>query len=308
MTLQPEVPYSGSSFVAETLVWFSRAEGRRILVSTHPKLSNAAKTAGYFIGCGYQGELAQTCRAAMQFAVETPDTELIVVDLTTPEPSVAEFVQEIRNDPRTADIPIAVLSNNETVLESAPNFQYRSEMQKTDQLRPNAPFSVALSQTYPRVVNDDGAKWINNDLFSKTGVEPVSPAVRLEQARKSLNWIKTIVENSQSGQKIYHFEELEDTVFRALRSGGRIEAGLELAAVIKSGSMQSAIYETAANSLHPIELRRKAAELFKKSIENFGILLRGQQVQRLYDRYNASEFEPKETQELLGNLLDLIEK
>jgi hypothetical protein len=308
MNLQPAAPYSGSGFVAETLVWFSRSDGQRILISAHPKLANAAKTAGFFISSGYRGELAQTCRTAMQCAAETPDTELIVVDRITSEPSVAELVQEIRNDPRTADIPVAVLSDNEIILESSPNFQNRPEMQKIDQLHPNAPFTVSLSQTYPYVVNEDAAKWVHNDLFTKTGIEHVPPAIRLEQARKSLGWIKTILEKNQNGRKIYHFEDLEDTVLRALRSGGRIEEGLELAAVVKSNAMQAAIGETAANALFPIELRQKAANAFKKSIDNFGILLRGQQVQRLYDRYNAGESEPKESQKLLESLIDLVEE
>jgi CheY-like chemotaxis protein len=308
MALQPETPYAGSSFVAETLVWFSRADGQRVLVSAHPKHTNAAQTAGFFISCGYQGELAQTCRAAMQLAAETPDTELVVVDLVTSEPSVAEFVQEMKIDPRTAQIPIALLTNNNALLESAPNPQPRNEMQHFDKITPNAPFALSLSQTYPRVVNDDGAKWINNDLFTKTNVELVPPALRLEQAHQALAWITTIVENSQNGQKLYHFEELEDTVLRALRSNGRIEQGLELAAVVNSAAMQAAIYEVAANSLLNIELRQLAANSFQKSFHRFGILLRGQQVQRLYDRYNASEFEPKETQELLESFINLIEK
>jgi hypothetical protein len=308
MTIQPEVPYFGSSFVAETLVWFSRADGRRILVAAHPKQTDAAKTAGFFIGCGYQGELAQTCRNAMQLAAETPDTELVTVDLLTSEPPVSEFAQEMRNDPRTADIPIAILADNQTILESAPNFQIRPEMQKIDQLQPKAPFSVALSQTYPRIVSEDGAKWVNGDLFEKTGIQPVPPAIRIQQAQKSLQWIKIIVENAQKGRKIYHFEGLERAATNALRSDVRAEEGLELAAAIKSNAMQAEICETAANSLLPLELRQKAANAFKKSVQTFGVLLRGQQVQRLYDRYNAGEFEPKETQEILGNLIDLVEQ
>ncbi|MDR2116758.1 MAG: hypothetical protein LBP87_10315, partial [Planctomycetaceae bacterium] len=308
MTIQPEQPYSGSSFVAETLVWFSRADGQRILVSAHPKLSNAAKTAGFFIGCGYRGELAQTCRDAMKLAAETPDTELVVVDSRTPEPAVANFVQEMRKDARTADIPIAVLTNAAAFSDEMPNYQNRSEMQKIDQLQPAAPFALSLSQTYPVIVNDDGAKWLNDDLLGKTDVEPVPTVVRIEQAHKSLGWLKTIVEAAQNGQKIYHIEELDDVVFRALRSDVRIGKGLELAAVVKSNAVQAAIYEIAANSLQPIELRRKAAENFGKSLDAFGVLLRGQQIQHLYDRYNASEFESKETQELLGNIIDLVEK
>jgi hypothetical protein len=308
MRLQPAEPYPGSSFVSESLIWFSRADGQRVLISAHPKQSSAARTAGYFIGCGYDGELATTCRSAMQLAAETPDTELLVVDMLTSEPPVRDLVQEMRNDARTADIPAAVLSNDATLLESAPNIQNRPTMQKIDRLIPNAPFSVSLSQIYPRLINDEGAKWINDDLFEKTGIEPVLPAVRLEQARKALGWIKTVIENAQEGRKIYHFEELEDAVYRALRSEVRVVQGLELAAVIRSAAVQAALYEVAANSVYPPELREKAATFFGKSLDSFGVLLRGQQIQRLYDRYNASEFEPKETQELLGKLIDLVEE
>jgi len=308
MSLKPDVPYPGSSLVTETLIWFSRADGRRVLVSAHPKQTNAAKTAGYFIGCGYKGELALTCREAMQIAAETPDTELIVVDLLCSEPPVSNFVQEIRNDARTADIPIAVLSSDENILRSAPNFQSRPAMQKIDRLNPEAPFAVSLSQVYPRVVSDEGAEWLDGDLFEKTGMEPVPPDVRLEQAHKALGWIKEIVEAAQEGQKIYHFEGLEDIVSHALRSDVRIYQGLELAAVIKSGTIQAAVYEIAADAVYPMELRKKASEVFEQSVDSFGVLLRGKQVQRLYDRYNASEFEPKETQELISKLIDIVEK
>jgi CheY-like chemotaxis protein len=308
MTLQPEKPYAGSSYVAETLLWFAHANGQRVLVVAHPKLADAAKTAGFFIGCGYQAELAQTCRETMQLAAKTPDTELVVVDLLTSEPSVSEFAQEMRNDARTANIPIAILTNNEKILESAPNNQNRTEMQNIDQLQPNAPFSFALTQTYPRIVSEDGATWLNNDLFEKTAIQPVPTNIRIQQAKKSLKWIKITLENAQNGRKLYHFEGLESAVMNALRSDGRVAEGLELAATVKSNSLQVEIYETAANSLQTLQLRQNAANAFKKSVQTFGVLLRGQQVQRLYDRYNASEFEPKESQELLENLIDFLEE
>jgi CheY-like chemotaxis protein len=308
MSLQPNAPYAGSSFVAESLVWFAKADGQHRLIAAHPNLTNAAKTAGFFIDCGYRGELAQTCRDAMKLAANSPDTEIVVVDSITPEPAVADFVQEMRQDPRTAHIPIAVLTDNFAPPDLPHGFQNRSEMQFIDQLRPNAPFALALAQTYPRIVNSEGAKWLNNDLLAKTDAEPVPPNVRVQQAHKALGWIKTILETSQNGRKIYHFEELEDTVRQALRSDVNIGQGLELAAAVKSPAMQAAICETAANALLALELRRKAAEMFGKSVETFGVLLRGQQLQQLYDKYNLTESEPKETQELLGSLIDLVEQ
>ncbi len=68
MALKPQTPFPGSSFVAETLTWFAKADGQRILVSAHPKSGEAAQLAGYFGTQGYRGELATNGREAMRQA------------------------------------------------------------------------------------------------------------------------------------------------------------------------------------------------------------------------------------------------
>lgn len=311
MSLKPDVPYPGSSYVAEALDWFSRADGRRILIAAHPKYSEAAKAAGHFISLGYQNELATSGKEAMQRAASSPDVEMMLVDMKCTGPIVPILVQEMRKDGRTHDIPIAVQSDDSKVLNAAPNLkttQTLPSMERIDRLNPNNPFAVSIAQIYPTARSDDLAKWIEKDLFHKTGTETIPPAVRLEQARKSLQWMKSIAEVVQEGKKIYHFENFDSIVQNALSSDSRIEQGLDLASVIPSETMQSAIYDVIADSLYPMELREKAAEHFKQSIDKFGILLRGKQVERLYDRYNTSEHEPKEIQELLGKVIDLIEE
>jgi hypothetical protein len=97
-------------------------------------------------------------------------------------------------------------------------------------------------------------------------------------------------------------------VLDALHSERRVKEGLDLAAVVKSPVVQSAIYDAAANNTYPMEIREYAGEAFERSVKTFGILLRGNQIQRLYDRYNQSEFEPKESQELLSRLIDAVEQ
>lgn len=313
MSLKPETPFAGSSLVAESLVWFSHAEGRPVIVSAHPKQSVAAKTAGHFIACGYQGEVAMTGRDALRQAADSPDVEMMVIDLRCREPSVPNLVQQMRTDRRTHDIPIAVLTDDGKALdaaESQASLSPRPAMEKIERLDPDNPFGFSIALIYPPVRDDRWAQWIRDDLFEKTGVRTVPGKIRLEQARQALRWLKEILESARkgTGPKIYHFEELEDTVRRALMSDVRIVQGLELASVIKSGTMQDAIYAVASNDLQPMELRRKAAECFKQSLDTYGILLRGAQVRNLYDQYNASEFKPVETQQLLGSMIDLIEE
>ncbi|MDR0869660.1 MAG: hypothetical protein LBN39_02605 [Planctomycetaceae bacterium] len=311
MKLKPQKPYPGSSFVSETLTWFSRADGRKVLVSAHPNQTDAMRTAGHFIACGYKSEIAKSCKEAMRAAADSPDVELVVVDLRCADPPVPSFVQELRNDARTAEIPVAVLTDDKSVLETAPvpqTMQSLPAMQKIDRLLPDNPFAVSLSLPYPLISSDEAAKWVNTDLLEKTGANPVPPEKRIEQAKQALSWILEIIQETENGQRVYHFETLDDTVSRALRSDVRLTAGLPLAAAVKSGTIQNSLYNAAADIIHPLEVRRKAADYFIQSIEKYGVLLRGQQVQRLYDRYNASAEESKESQELLGKILDAVEK
>ncbi|GHT24359.1 hypothetical protein FACS189419_09270 [Planctomycetales bacterium] len=151
------------------------------------------------------------------------------------------------------------------------------------------------------------AAWLYNDLTAKTGYVPVEPKVRVEQARKALVWLKEIVEESRQGRKIYHFDDLESAVLDALQSPIRLPEGLELAAAIKSAVMQKAIYEIAANAVNSMPVRNTAEAAFELSVKTHGVLLRGREVQAVYDRYNASEHEPKESQELLNRLIDIVE-
>lgn len=310
MSVKPDSPYPGSSFVAEALDWFSRADGRRILIAAHPKYSEAAKSAGHFIGLGYQNDLVANGKEAMQKAASSPDVEMMLVDMKCTGPTVPILVQEMRKDSRTHHIPIAIQSDDPKVLDAAPNLQTTQalpSMERFDRLNPGNSLASSLSQIYPTVRSDDQAKWIEQDLLRKTGAEPIPPAIRLEQAKKSLQWLEEIVKASQEGKKVYHFENFDNIIQDALSSDFRLEQGLKLAAVVPSGAIQSAIYELIADSLYPMELREKAFECFKQSIDRFGVLIRGKQAQRLYDRYNASEHEPQETQELLGKTIDLIE-
>jgi CheY-like chemotaxis protein len=299
--------YAGSSLVADTLVWFSKSDGESVLLSGHPQMAAANQTASLLLGLGYTTDVAVSCRELFAHAAASPDVEVIVVDARMTQPPVGEFVQAMRQDARTAEIPIAVLTSDERELRFLPRAREAAKTQaafRTSRWDSNR----SLSMNYPRLASAESAQWVIDDLLDKTGANPTSPAIRLEQAKQALRWLKEIKEAElKSGVKIYHFDDFDSVVLSAMRSEGRYKEGLDLAAVVKSPAVQLALYDWAANGLYPIELRELAGQAFEQSVETFGVLLRGQQVQRMYDRYNQSEFEEKESQELLSRLIDVVE-
>ncbi|GHT22285.1 hypothetical protein FACS189419_04600 [Planctomycetales bacterium] len=307
MELKPETPYAGSSFISETLIWFSKSNGERLIVTAHPKLSAAKNIAGYFMEAGYKDEAATTCRDAFQLACESPDVELVVIDAITRQPPLGDFLAAMTADCRTAEIPIAVLSSDKEKLKPENNQQYRRTQEHFDKRHPDNPYVNGLALTYPWITSKESADWILKDLLAKTGSTPVPAEERLKQARQALVWLKDIIEDSQKGYKIYQFDDIDTVVFKAIESNVRLAEGLDLAASVKNPRLQKILYEIAANAVHPMAVRNTAAASFERSIKLHGILLRGQEIQHIYDRYNVSEHEPKESQQLLSKIIDAVE-
>jgi CheY-like chemotaxis protein len=306
MNLKPSEPYAGSSLVAETLLWFAKSNGERVIVTVHPKISIAGRIGSYFMHLGYKHTIASTCRDALKAAADSPDIELLVIDEMTGQPPIADFFAAMQNDCRTAEIPVAVLTSDKDKLK-----------RKIEQLKLNndaAEDNVSLSlpgyplvRMYPWLTNEQAARWVCGDVVTKTRYEPVPPKERLEQARQALLWLKEIVEAQQQGSKIYHFDDLESAVLDAVHSNARLPEGLDLAASLKSELMQKTIYDIAANAANAMPVRSTAAAAFERSVETHGVLLRGKNVQALYDRYSASGHEPKESQELLRRIIGVVE-
>ena len=70
---------------------------------------------------------------------------------------------------------------------------------------------------------------------------------------------------------------------------------------------QLALITLINDSGQPLSNRQAAAKAFTHSIGRSGILLTTTEIERQYERYNASENEDAETQKLLNGVLDSIE-
>jgi hypothetical protein len=79
-------------------------------------------------------------------------------------------------------------------------------------------------------------------------------------------------------------------------------------AALGSVESQTALVDYASSLTLPIEARQAAANAFAASVAKHGLRLGRAEVLRQYDRYNASETADAATQQVLGRILDVIEK
>ena len=79
-------------------------------------------------------------------------------------------------------------------------------------------------------------------------------------------------------------------------------------AVLGTADSQQLLLNFISTSTQSIELRRTASKSLTTSVGHFGKLLTSAEILRQYDRYNASETADSDTQEVLGEVLDLLEK
>jgi hypothetical protein len=287
MQLEPNRPYAGSSEVTEALRYFARSKGRRLAVVASPDAEEASFLAGFLISQGYRPELAFQGRGVMAWGTRSPDVELVLADSRLLSPRIDFLLKEMRNDNRTAEIPVAVYAHD--------GQQARADL---------AASGISGAMSFPRPHNQTAAEWIVANLLEKTDAKPVPVQQRLDQARHSLVWLKEM----KDLPKIYHLDDLEPLAASALMVPELQEEAIGLLSKLDSLTAQLQLVELAGDRGEPIATRRQAMEAFFENADRYGILLRGRQILDQYARYNRSESESQESQEILGAILDYFEE
>lgn len=287
LKVQPGVSYPGMDAVTEQLGYFATGRGLRGAVVAHPRIDVAARWAGYLRELGYAVEVVTGPREVAAAAIATADLELIVLAGRLCWPAAGELVSELRQDVRTARVPIVVLVDPEDL----------------------AP-AEALARAYPRViaaidpvdargfsVQTAGglAEW--NDL-------PTADE-RRAAAQQALGWL---ADAKATPERVYDLRRVEPAVLAALAWADTAPAAARAAARLGSPAAQRALVDWASQNALPIERRQAAAEAFRASVAEWGLLLTTTEILRQYERYNASERLDAQTQALLGGLLDVIER
>lgn len=86
------------------------------------------------------------------------------------------------------------------------------------------------------------------------------------------------------------------------------KVSLQALANVGTAGSQRTLVDFASLEAQPLELRQLAAESFATSRERYGVLLTAAEIAQQYDRYNASETASADSQQVLGQVLDVLEK
>jgi CheY-like chemotaxis protein len=264
------------------------ATGHRRAVVAFPTLQPLQELAGLTNALGFQTETATNGRQLFAAATESPDTELILISARTNHPSAVELVQQLREDPRTADVPICVMAELD---ERGFAEQSMGRFPRVFvELRP--PSLAEMKRIAAR-----GAQLAGDRLVPAT--------LRQKQAIQALDWLAALAPLPPEIANVRHYEPaIERTLYSPLTSTHAAAVMAQLA----TPSSQRALLDLASIGAQPLDVRKVAGAAFRQSVRQFGLRLSPSEILIQYDRYNQSAKQDKETQQLLGALLDVIER
>jgi len=287
MAINPDKPYPGSGRVTEALDYFARSSGAPKALIVASQNEEATRLAGLAAGLGYEPEYATDGAAGARLAQLIGDFEFAIVDMAVGAATSGQFLQRLRVDPRSADLPVLVHA-------------FADEVPAADRLARLAPPAVAVVRPHTVEALDYELKLMARAM--NRGV--VSREERTAECAQAIRWIGQLADQPS---KVYELRKLDAAILASLDSPAVTEVAIGALARLITPRSQRALAEVASRQSAPIELRRAAADAFGESVLRRGTLLTTDEIVRQYDRYNASATADTDTQKVLASILDTIE-
>jgi hypothetical protein len=143
-------------------------------------------------------------------------------------------------------------------------------------------------------------------LRERAGANYLTAEERLRQASAALEYLAALAEHP----KRYGFYDLvsqQAAVEKATNTPQLAEAATRVLGLLATPSAQSWLVSLASQNDLALPKRKAAAQAFETAVQRRGLLLTRSEILTQYDRYNASAKRDRETQQVLGSLLDSIE-
>jgi hypothetical protein len=286
VTLNPQMPFAGSSFVVEVLTHLAATGGSRLAIVAGPALTGSNPIRGYLAALGYDTLFVATGRDLVHAAFDSPDVELALVAASLQRPTVDLMLQQLRHHPRTANLPVGVLAG--------PDELHRAEhLVRRD----------ALAASFVEPYRQEDAGSIVERVRSLAGARFVPRDVRLGQAARALELLADLGRD----RRFFDLLRAEEAVLAAQAVPGLTDKAIDVLANLGTPASQTTLADIAGRPALPIELRQAAAAAFCTSVEHHGILLTTDEIVAQYNRYNQSAALDRATQNVLAAVLDCIE-
>lgn len=129
---------------------------------------------------------------------------------------------------------------------------------------------------------------------------------RIEQASRSLDQLIKLAENSAT-YPFYDLIRQEPAIAQAINTPALTEKAARLLGLLASSSAQRTLVTLASQNARDLDHRQAASSAFQVAVQRRGILLTHDEIVLQYDRYNRSAILDRDTQQVLGAILDSIE-
>ncbi len=287
LALGANAPYPGASYVTESLAFFGTSSGTARALVASPNAESSGRVAGLLAGMGFEVDTAATGEEAMRLAIASPDYELALIDAAVDRPTADMLLSQFRNDYRTAKLRVGLIARNE-------HFERARRTARDD--------SQTLAFFWPH--DDEAIRWQVGRLAGVDRRSSVPFPERQRQAAAALEYLKEI---SGPDNRLYDVRRLHASIATPLYVPSLSTRASGVLGNLGNAESQRALVDLASFSTQPLPIRAAALRAFRDNAHRYGILLTTDEMQRQYDRYNASaDLDPK-TQRILGMILDTLE-
>ena len=286
MKIQPTETFAGASGVAPALWFFATGAGKPQTIAASSQLGVSQEWSGFLRGLGYDAISTATGSETIRQAVQSTRLQFLILDSDISRPALREVIYQLRSNLSTAHTPIAIFSSLENLAEA-------KELAETHE------HLFAVPRPHRHEVMNDLVERLQQELSEETLREE-----RIAQAIQALNWLGELLDTGHPYDELLRGSE---KVGQTLFVEELTKPSLRVLAVLGTSTSQHHLVDLASSGVASIETREAAVAAFATSVQRFGKLLSNDQLQRQYDRYNASESADAETQAVLGRVLDVLE-
>ncbi len=290
MQIDPTQPFPGCSYLPRVLGYLAASGGRRRVLIGDPRVATAQTWAGFYQGLGFEAETEQTGRSLILQAFESPDYCLLLIGDAIDHPRYRDIVETLRQDPRTADLPIGLVIRDV-------NEATATMFARTDPLT----VTMAPPQTQQDVEADA------HRLLELAGRGQLSEQERMREADIALDALAKLASDSDR-YGFYELLKFDERLLQVLETPALAAKAVRVLGLLGTPLTQRALVEFASSPLHPISDRQAAAAALRVAIQRRGLLLTRPMILHQYDLYNRSEALGRDTQQVLASVLDAIEE
>lgn len=287
MRLGPAKPYAGASRLMESIEYFVASHGAPRALAAHAVGQEARRQAALLAALGYEAEAVADRRSLLETAIAAPNYELILVDIGLATPLAGQIIQQLRRDSRTSTAAICIVGHGD-------------ELERAERIARQEPLVRAIV----RPLDSQALAMQTRSLLAAAARHRASPEDRLAQALEALDWLDKLAE---ARNPMYDFSRVEQTAIDALSSPALSTRAAAVLARFGSRRSQLTLAEYASRQIEALPHRQAALRSLGANLSRYGNLLTLAEIERQYDRYNASEGQAVEHLAILSRILDLIE-